>query len=424
MLAGELLAGSAKQFGVFSGAETDRLGRQRRYTAMRMTPRSADAASAPAPDVRVERTLPPPDSNEPPGARERLLSLDALRGFDMFWIVGGREILFAAAALIGGGATPAWLRHQMSHVPWEGFAVYDLIMPLFLFLSGVTIPLSARRWRTQPRRQVYARIARRIALLWVFGMIAQGNLLEFDLSRLRLYSNTLQAIASGYLIAALAELHLTRLPGRLLLCAALLGGYWLLLTQVPVPGMGRVLLEPRANLALWVDEQILGRFRDGTTYAWILASLTFGATVQLGTFAGHLLLDERRTRERRAALLALAGVGCLAAGWLWGQWFPVIKHLWTSSMVLWAGGWSYLLLASFLWIVDIRGWRLWTWPFVVLGANAITVYMIAHVIPVESLAARPRVLPPGSLVGAVGVFLLFSLLPCWLLYRRGWFLRV
>jgi predicted acyltransferase len=366
-------------------------------------------------------------SGTPPTTGERLLSLDALRGFDMFFIVGGRELVFALAALFNGGVRPAWMKHQLEHVPWEGFVAYDLIMPLFLFLSGVTIPISAKHWQTQPRSKVYLRILRRVALLWILGMIAQGNLLEFNLARLRLFSNTLQAIAAGYIVAALAELHIPKLKGRLILTVALLIAFWALLTFVPLPGAGQPMLEPKANLALWVDEQILGRFRDGTTYTWILSSLTFAVSVLLGSFAGHLLLDQSREKQRRAVLLTAAGLGCLAAGWLWGLQFPIIKHIWTSSMTLWAAGWSYLLLAAFLWIIDIQGWRRWVPPFVWLGANAITVYMVAHIIPVERWAGKPPFLPPGAwtnLAGAIIVFCGLSLLPCWILYRRRIFLRV
>lgn len=312
----------------------------------------------------------------------RVMSIDALRGFDMFWIMGGRETVLGIAALVAGGTVPAWLDYHLEHPEWIGFSGWDLIMPLFLFLVGAVQPFSLGMQREAgvPLGRIYRRMARRVLLLWIFGMFAQGNLIrsvvEMDLTDLHFFSNTLQAIAAGYVIAGIAVLHLS-LRGQITLCGALLLLYWLLLAFVPVPGHGVGMLEPHANLALYVDEVILGPFRDGTTYTWILSSLGFGATVLLGVFAGEVL--KRPSPDvRKLGMLAGIGAALLAAGWLWDQFFPIIKHIWTSSMVLWAGGWSFLLLALFFYIVDMRGWRRAAFPFVVIGANAILAYMVGE----------------------------------------------
>lgn len=362
------------------------------------------------------------------GKPSRMLSIDALRGFDMFWIVGGRELFLALpAVLCCGRELPEWLKYQMGHVEWVGFSAWDLIMPLFLFLSGASIPFALAKKDEEPRhyKSIYRRLLRRVALLWLLGMIAQGHLLEMDWTKLHFFSNTLQAIAVGYVIAVVAFLHL-RIRTQVGLLAALLATYWALMMFVPVPGAGGWALEPHINLALWLDDAILGRFRDGTTYAWLLPGLGFGASVMLGSFAGQMLRASWTPRQRFAALTA-AGCACLMSGGLWGLHFPIIKHLWTSSMVLWAGGWSFLLLAFFYLVMDVWQWRRWAFPFIVIGANAILVYMGAHIVDLENVARKIPFLTGESLfIDLIAAFLafLFVWLPLWMLYRKKWFIRV
>ena len=146
-------------------------------------------------------------------------------------------------------------------------------------------------------------------------------------------------------------------------------------------------LEPEANVALAVDEFVLGRFRDGTTYTWVLSSMGFAATTLLGVLSGHVLRTGWAPLARFACL-ALIGGACLFGGWAWAEWlgFPIIKHIWTSSMALWAAGWSFLLLALFYLLIDVAGCRRWAFPFVVIGANAITAYVSPSFIPFRTIA--------------------------------------
>lgn len=375
-------------------------------------------------------------SQQPPAPTSgRIMSVDVLRGFDMFWITGGKEILFSLFAVFSV-PLPLWLQYHLSHPAWEGFSAWDLIMPLFLFVAGVSMPFAFKRRMEAGRGNaaIYFKIIRRALILWVLGMIAQGNLLqvlgtfisgEFDPSQLHFYSNTLQAIASGYLVAAIVMLHAPIL-GQLLVAAALMLGFWLLMMFVPVPGHGAGVLEPQANLALYIDELILGRFRDGTTYTWILSSMGFAATVLLGVQAGHILAASKRPFVKLLLLIA-AGLACLLLGWVWGWHFPIIKHLWTSSMALWAAGWSFLLLAAFYLVIDIIGWQKWSFPLMVIGMNAILAYMGA---PFISMGCKYLF---GLTGGELGPFLkyLCSLLSfslmwtlLYFLYRRKWFLRI
>jgi predicted acyltransferase len=288
----------------------------------------------------------------------------------------------------------------MKHVDWNGFSAWDMIMPLFLFIVGTAMPFSFSNRFAQGSSLagMYRKIIIRVLILWVLGMVAQGSLLKFDIEKLKLFSNTLQSIAVGYLVASIALLHLPVL-GQYLLAAGLLVGYWALMAFVAVPGQAPGLLEPDMNLARYVDEWVLGRFKNTNTYTWVLSSMGFAATVLLGVMGGHIL-RMRKSGWLRFLLLLLAGGVCLALGWIWGHglslgqeaaeksvWiFPINKHVWTSSMALWSGGWSFLLLAAFYLVIDVLKLRAWAFPFIVLGANALLVYMVAHVWSMKQIA--------------------------------------
>jgi len=360
----------------------------------------------------------------------RVMSVDALRGFDMFWIVGGKGLAIAFIALLID-PIPDALAYQFTHTQWIGFTAWDLIMPLFLFVVGTSMPFSftKRIERGESRGSLYRKISRRVVILFILGIIAQGHLLDFDFAKLHIYCNTLQAIACGYFIAGIIMLNLS-IVKQVISAGALLVVYWLLMIFVPVPGQGAGNLEPDANLALYIDDAILGKFRDGTSYTWILSSLGFGATVLLGVLSGHLLRSGIRPWTK-VAWLFVAGIACLILGWCWGNWlgFPIIKHIWTSSMVLWAGGWSLLLLAVFYAIVDVLHFHRWAFPAVVIGMNAITVYMAVDFVDFGSIGNNFV----GGLarhLGTFGEFLLAftSFMVMWLLllymYRKRTFLRI
>jgi predicted acyltransferase len=365
-----------------------------------------------------------------PASSERVVAIDALRGFDMFWIVGGQELALAAAAWLWSPA-PKWLEYHLEHVAWEGFSAWDLIMPLFLFVVGAAMPFSLSRKLElgQLKSALYGKMIRRFLVLWVLGLIVQGNLLEFNSSTLHLFSNTLQAIAVGYLVAGIVILNVG-VVGQIVFTAAMLIGFWLLVTRVPFAGHAAGVLEPNANVAMAVDEYVLGQFRDGTTYTWVLSGMTFSATTLLGVFAGQVLRASW-SQATRLVVLCTLGVASLAGGYAWATWlgFPIVKHIWTSSMVLWAGGWSYLLLAVFYLLVDIVGGRRWAFFFTVIGMNAITIYVAWHLISFEQIseglvgglaqhlgAAGPTLVAATAL--GLGWLILYHL------YRQKIFLRV
>ena len=341
----------------------------------------------------------------------------------MFWITGGDVLFRAIAAWMGW----AWLDHQMEHLPWEGFVFYDLIFPLFIFIVGLVLPLSLRRYESNPRA-AYPRIARRVALLLLLGWINWG-LLQFDIAQMR-WPGVLQRIAICYLCTALAVLHL-RVKGQAILTAVLLLGYWALLAFVPAPGFSAYDLSPEGNLVGYVDRLALpGTF---CCYPYgdnegLLSHIPAVATCLLGVLAGWWL-TQPRPAMRKCLELAAAGLVSLAVGWAWSPLFPVIKNLWTSSYVLVAAGWSLLLVAAFYYAIDIRGWRRWAFPFVVIGMNAITIYVAQEFVKFDDIA-RFFLGGVASLSGAAGpvVIAVGAIAARWIvlhyLYRNGTFLKV
>ena len=366
-----------------------------------------------------------PLSSAPPS--QRVVSLDALRGFTMFWIIGGRELVLALVACLAPSTFDA-VETQLTHPRWQGFVAWDMIMPLFLFLVGAAMPfaLGKRFERERTRRWVYWRIARRVALLWILGMVAQGSLLKYRFQDLEFYSNALQAVAVGYLVVSIALLHFS-LTAQIGLFALLALGYWALLALVPFAGHPAGTLDQYANFPLYVDQWVLGGFRRQHSFTWVITSLGFAATVLLGAMAGHLLRSRLSAQRKLLALLAI-GLLCIGSGRLWSYWLPLNRHLWTSSMILWAGGWSFLLIALFYAVIDVMGVKRWAFPFVVISANALLAYVFDHVFDrtlSDTLVlnlARQLPGPYGELVRAVGeVGLLWLIL--WFLYRKRTFLR-
>lgn len=394
--------------------------------------KSKNDTKQPAPAIKDDQTV-----------SQRIVAIDALRGFDMFWITGGQQVVLTFVAMIAAifkTQEPAWLKHQLEHVKWSGttvwnsFTAWDLIMPLFLFVVGAAMPFSfaKRKEQGQSTRQLYFKIVRRTLILFVLGMACQGHLLDFDLTTLHLFSNTLQAIAIGYLIAAILMLNVGVIA-QVIFAAVMLVGYWLLLRFVPLADHGAGSFEPKANVAYAVEQFVTGRFIDGTNppYTWVLSGMTFSATVLLGVFAGHVLRS-RLPAWGRVGVLMLLGAACLAGGWVWAELlgFPIIKHIWTSSMVLWAGGWSYLLLALFYLVIDVIGFRRWAFPFIVIGLNAIVTYVFWEgFVPFPSIAEHlvgglaRHLGPAGPFTVAFTAFML-GWLVLYDLYRRKIYLRL
>lgn len=310
----------------------------------------------------------------------RLASLDILRGLDLFMLVWVQPVLWS----IGRATDSEWFHRLLwhfDHETWQGLRMWDMVMPLFLFMVGTAMPFAFSRFRSGnalDRRGVYMRIGRRFLLLFLFGMIVQGNLLALNPERIRIYTNTLQAIAVGYLFASLIVLNLGR-RGQIIAAVALLLIYWL-----PMHFCGDY--SRGGSFAFKVDELILGDFRGDLSYTWIWSSLTFTVTVMLGAFAGDMMRNVPvEQRSRRALKMVAVGVALIVAGLLWGLEEPIIKRLWTSSMTLLSGGICFVLMALFYWWIDARGHSSGLGWLKIYGTNAITAYVLGEVVNFRSI---------------------------------------
>ena len=316
---------------------------------------------------------------------KRLMSIDALRGFDMLWIIGGSEVIIAIARACPNSFF-TWLAKNFDH-EWAKFRFYDIIMPLFLFIVGVVMPVAFknRSRHHESKQALYRHILIRVFKLYILGLIASGHLLDLNISTLHLWTDTLHAIAVGYLVSSVLILEVSR-KWQYIIVMLLLLGYSIIMTQVPVPGQQRGIFEIDNNLALYIDNAVLGHFQEGAGWTYILTNMTFICSVMLGVFAGYILLSPL-SEKAKVIRLVIAGVSCIAGGLIWSLWFPIIHHLWTSSLVLYAGGWSYLLLALFYYIIDVRGYKSWSFPLRVIGVNAIAVYVATHLFNFGTIAA-------------------------------------
>lgn len=386
-----------------------------------------DGFSEASEEQRAPRVVAKVDLSRPGG---RMVCIDALRGFDMFLIIGADHVVRALAANSHSTVLHV-LGNQFEHVAWNGCHLYDLIFPVFLFVIGAAIPFSFSKHMqsSDSKASIYRHIFKRVAVLVLLGMIINGNLLSWNIHQFTASYSVLMVLALGYMVASVILLNL-KLRGQIIVTIALLVLYWALMNYVPVPGHIVGVYEPGRNLGDWLNNFVMGRLQAPWHNGWILQSMTNGATAMLGVFAAHLLRSKLTQNQKLFWLFAL-GAACLAAGWGWSFWFPIIKNRWTSTYVLWAGGWSYLALAVFYWIIDMRGYRRWAFPFIVIGMNAIVAYMAWGVFARSFRMMADRLVGGleqymGGWYDALGWFVAMSIL--WLglycLYRTRTFIRI
>jgi predicted acyltransferase len=367
------------------------------------------------------------ESQNKPGTSQRLTCIDALRGFDMLWIIGGAEVLVTLSKATGIGFLSN-MEVNFDHT-WGQFHFYDLIMPLFLFIVGAVMPISFsnRLKKGADKKSLYYHILRRVLILYILGLIASGHLLSLDLTRIHLWTDTLHAIAIGYLVSSILILEVNR-KFQLMIVSSLLIIYWLVMALIPIPGEGAGIYLPEMNLALYVDNAVLGHWQEGAGWTYILSNMTFICSVMLGVFAGQILMSGANPL-RKAGLLALIGAACIIAGKVWGIWFPIIHHLWTSSLVLFAGGLSFLMLALFYLIIDVWGFKRWSFFFIVIGTNAIAVYVASHLFDFKLIGnvfvggLTKRIGSWGPFVEASGAFAVIWLILYWM-YRKKIFIKI
>lgn len=309
--------------------------------------------------------------------KERLYSLDALRGFDMFWIAGG-AMIFHALAESTDVSWIDWVSYQCHHAEWDGFRFYDLIFPLFLFIAGVSFPFSldSRKRRGQPRSRIYRHVFQRGIVLVILGLVYNG-LLRFDFENLR-FASVLGRIGLAWMFAALIVMN-SRLFWQVVWLLVILFGYWAAMMLIPVPGYGAGDLSMEGSLAGYIDRALVpGKlYLDVHDPEGLFSTIPAIGTAMLGMLTGHLLKIKQvyLNNWRKLGIMTASGIVLILLAILWDLAFPINKNLWTSSFVLVAAGISLLLLSFFYLINDIWKIRGWAFPFVVIGLNPITIYL-------------------------------------------------
>jgi predicted acyltransferase len=312
---------------------------------------------------------------------ERLFSLDALRGFDMFWIMGAEEIFHALFKATG---SPFWgtISRELTHPDWNGFHFYDLIFPLFLFIAGVATPYSVGREleKGKTNRQVLWRVIRRGLILVLLGIIANNGLQIRPIADMR-FGSVLGRIGLAYLFANVIYIY-TKERIQVICFFVILIGYWLLLKFTSAPGFPPGDLTMPGNFVSYIDRLIL----PGRLYLHIhdpegiMSTIPAISTGLLGIMTGNFLKTNPMAPTRKTMWMTVIGVVFIGIAHVWDLDFPINKNLWTSSFVLNVGGYSLILLAIFYYIIDIKGYRKWAFFFKVIGMNSILIYMSEHFI--------------------------------------------
>lgn len=319
----------------------------------------------------------------------RLLSLDALRGFDMFWIMSGEHIIHALAK-----ATKwpffLWMSEQLHHTVWNGFTFYDMIFPLFLFIAGISMPYSLQKkvqaagvtaafeLPAEDKRKLYLSMLRRTLILIILGCIVNG-LLAFKGYHHTRFASVLGRIGLAWFFAGMIYLN-NDVRRQIYYLLILLLGYWMMMELIPVPGYGAGVLTMDGSLESYIDRLLLpGKLHDGVhDPEGILSTIPAVGTALMGILTGTFLRLEKYSMPKKALLLFSAGIVFILSGLIWDPWFPINKRLWTSSFVLYTAGWSLLFLSIFYWLIDIAGFRRWAFVFIIIGTNSILIYMCAE----------------------------------------------
>jgi predicted acyltransferase len=356
------------------------------------------APPGPAPELAPLR------SSQVAPASGRVLAVDVLRGFVMFCILGGDELVHAFNAVFHTRFTRA-LAAQLDHAAWQGLTFYDLIFPTFVFIVGISVVFSLGKLvERQGRGAALKRLLLRSLALYALGVIYYGGFAR-QVGDIRLLG-VLQRIALCYLFTGLLFLTL-KLRGLVIACLVLLVGYWAALTFIPVPGFGAGQLAEGRNLANYIDREYLPLFKwDGDhDPEGLLSTLPAIATCLLGLFTGLLLRKASVTDQQKVYWLVGGGAIALLAGYAWAWHFPIIKKIWTSSYVLVAGGYSALMLAGLMQLTEVWHRRAWARPLEWIGANAITLYLAYAFIDFHGLSDRLVGGPVEARLGRYGALL-------------------
>ena len=368
-----------------------------------------------------------------PKLSQRLLSLDALRGFDMLFIMGFATLVVNVCHIFPGDVSAA-VAESMSHPAWHGFSHHDTIFPLFLFIAGISYPFSLAKQRSLGATQgdLYRKILKRGALLILFGLIYNGL---FRLDWPMRTASVLGRIGLAWALAAMLFLNF-RTRTRIGIVGAILVGYWSLLALVPAPDApaGADVYSMEGTIVGYIDRLLLPGKLHNKIFdpEGLLSTVPAVATAMLGMLTGEFvrLSEQRLSGNRKALYIALAAVAFTLVGILWDLSFPINKKLWTSSFVCVVAGYSLGMFALFYWIIDVKGYKGWVLPFQVIGLNSITIYMAQRIVDFKGISAfffgglaakMPEAMAP--VVASTG-YLLVSWLFLYFLYKKRIFLKV
>jgi len=375
--------------------------------------------------------------------KERLISLDALRGFVMFWIMSGEHIIHALAK-----AAPIpvfiWMSSQLHHAEWNGITFYDMIFPVFLFVAGVSMPYSFEKKMelagvktpqelpSKEKKKIYLSMLRRTCILLVLGFVVNG-LLRFDGFDHTRFASVLGRIGLAWFFAGIIYLNFD-LKKQLIWFFAILIGYYAAMKWIPVPNFGAGVLTKEGSLEGYIDRLLLPGRLHSTVYdpEGIFSTIPAIATALLGVFTGTFLKAKFSFSIKvKLLLMALTALVLIMAGLLWDINFPINKHLWTSSFVCFVGGFSILFFVFFYLIIDFFGFHKWVFPLILIGSNSILIYIAAEgLVDFKHTADyvfgglinfTPLVWQPFFAALSVTVV---QLLLLYFLYKRKWFLKI
>lgn len=364
-------------------------------------------------------------------SQTRLQSLDALRGFDMLFIMGFSWFISTVCRLWPCTFTDA-VATSMGHPEWNGFTHHDTIFPLFLFIAGISFPFSwaKHRQNDMSRGKMYAKILRRVVFLIVLGWV-YGGIFRLDFEHMR-YVSVLGRIGVAWGIAAVLYMN-AGCRTRILIAALILIGYGLVSVFVGAPDVANAdPLSFEGNFAGYFDRKFLpGRLYRGTfDPEGLFSTIPSIVTAMLGMFTGEFIRRENLSGERKTGLLILAALAFLVVGLSFSPVLPLNKSLWSSTFVCVVGSYSLAMFALFYYLIEVRGWHRWAFAFRVIGLNSITIYLAQRIVNfghisdffLKGIASKcPEIVAPVILsagyVTACWLFLYF-------LYRKRTFLKV
>ena len=396
------------------------------------------------PAVKISQEETTKQKGNPKGSNPRLLSLDFFRGFTV-----------AAMILVNNPGDWGHIYAPLEHAAWNGCTPTDLIFPFFLFIVGVSIAyaLGSKKEQSADHSKLIFSALRRAVILFGLGLflslfpkVFTEPLEAFSTVRI---PGVLQRIAVVFFICAVIFIKTTK-KTQFIILGSLLVGYWLIMSFIPVPGVGYANLEPETNLGAWLDRAVLTEahlWKSSRTWdpEGILSTVPAIATGLFGVLIGTWLKRKDREDSVKVSWMFAIGILSVIAGLVWDLFFPINKALWTSSYVLYAGGLASIGLALCYWLIDVHGYRKGTKAFVVFGVNAITVFFLSGLIP-RILNMIKVSMPDGSEAGAqewlyktfltpyfspinaslawAVIFILFWLIILWVMFKKNIIIKV